>query len=517
MRDIDRDATNVQVLEEGGLTYAYTFLVVASCGMATLGLMLNSAAVIIGAMLVAPLIGPIVLLGFAIAQTDVKKAVRSLKALLVGVAGALAISVVVVKLSPYIPPTAEILARTNPNLFDLLVAVLSGMVAGYAVTHQKIGTVAGVAIATALMPPLAVTGYGLAMGDMHIYQGAFLLFLTNMLAIALTVAGMATWYGFGNLKTPRHLILETALAAVVLALLSIPLVKTLNESVAMTLTLNQVEAVLRNELNLEGGALDKLYVRLPEGKPVQISAVVFTRDFDKTAHDRLLPLLRTKLGQPVELALDQVVLGDALLQERGAQSVITNPLGTALQPDLPVSDAQLLVRHLRDVLPLPLMLSEVDANTKVATLQVSPDFVGSLNTLQQMEGHLRKRFPAWQITLIPPMRALPEIRFLAGKTSFADGGQPAMQTALWALRRWQVSSVKVTGGASLRENGRKTSGLAQQRAELIADQLRTAGLAAETAIDYPATGQHIQQEEGGAAAQRVVRIQPQLEGEPVSN
>lgn len=73
MLDIDRDATNVQVLEEGGFSYAYTFLVVASCGMATLGFMLNSAAVIIGAMLVAPPIGPIVLLGFAIAQTDIKR------------------------------------------------------------------------------------------------------------------------------------------------------------------------------------------------------------------------------------------------------------------------------------------------------------------------------------------------------------------------------------------------------------------------------------------------------------
>lgn len=108
-----------------------------------------------------------------------------------------------------------------------------------------------------------------------------------------------------------------------------------------------------------------------------------------------------------------------------------------------MSDAQLLVRHSRDVLPLPLTLSEVDANDKVATLQVAPDFVGNLNTLQQMAGRLRKRFPPWQITLIPPMRALPEIRFLAGKTSLAEGGPPAMQTALWALGRWQVSSEPV--------------------------------------------------------------------------
>lgn len=145
MRDLDRDATNEQVQEYGGLSYSYAFLVATSCGIATLGLMLNSAAVIIGAMLVAPLMGPIVLLGFAIARTDVELVIRSAKAMAVGVLAALAISVIIVKLSPFIPPTPEILARTNPNLFDLLVAVLSGMVAGYAVTHRKIGTVAGVA------------------------------------------------------------------------------------------------------------------------------------------------------------------------------------------------------------------------------------------------------------------------------------------------------------------------------------------------------------------------------------
>lgn len=367
------------------------------------------------------------------------------------------------------------------------------------------------------MPPLVASGYGLAMGDTPVFQGAFFLFLTNMLAIALTVAGMATWYGFGNLRTPRHLLWQTALAGVVLAVLAIPLVKTLNESVTRTLTVNQVEALLRKELDLEAGDLDKLSVRLPEGKPVQVSAVVFTRDYDKTAHDRLLPQLQAKLGQPVEFALDQVVLGDALLRAREAQSVIANPVGAALQPGLPLSDAQLLVRHLREVLPLPLVLSEVDATAKIAKLQIAPDFAVGLNTLRQMEARLQKRFPAWEITLIPPMRTLPEIRFMAGNASLVEDGRPALQTALWALKRWQVASVEVTGGASLQEDGRRSGSLAQQRAELIADQMRAAGLAAETAADYPTAAQKTLEKEFGVAAQRVVRIKPVMNGEAAEN
>ncbi len=508
MRDLDRDATNEQVQEDGGLSYSYAFLVVTSCGIATLGLMLNSAAVIIGAMLVAPLMGPIVLLGFAIARTDVELVIRSAKAMAVGVLAALAISVIIVKLSPFIPPTPEILARTNPNLFDLLVAVLSGMVAGYAVTHRKIGTVAGVAIATALMPPLAASGYGLATGDMRIFQGAFFLFLTNLLAIAFSVATMAMWYGFGNLRTPKNLIWQTTAAGVILVVLSIPLIRTLDESVTKTLTLNQVEDVLRQDLKLEGASLDKLDVRITDGQPVAISAVVYTREFDQSAHDRLLPKLQMRLERPVELALDQVVLGDALMRAKDQQSVLANPVGAVSQSSAPLSDAQLLVRHLREVLPLPLTLSEVDANTKVAKLQVAPSFSGSLHTLRQMEESLSKRFPAWQIALIPPMRALPEIRFLSGEIALEASGQQALKTSLWALARWQVGAVRVTGTAALNESGRKTSQLARQRAELITGQLHAAGLEARGEVDYPAASQKTREKELGVVAWRIARIQP---------
>jgi uncharacterized hydrophobic protein (TIGR00271 family) len=513
MGDLDRDATNQQVHEEGGLSYSYAFLAATSCGIATLGLMLNSAAVIIGAMLVAPLMGPIVLLGFSIAKTDVENGIRSGKALMVGVAAALSLSFVIVKLSPYIPPTPEILARTNPNLFDLLVAVLSGLVAGYAVTRRKIGTVAGVAIATALMPPLAASGYGLATSDMRIFQGAFFLFLTNMLAIALTVAGMATWYGFGNLRTPRHLIWQTAMAGMILAVLSIPLVRTLNESVTKTFTVNQVEAVLREDLKLEGATLDKLNVSLDEGKPVQIAAVVFTREFDKSAHERLLPKLRERLKRPVEFALDQVVLGDALMQASTARSVIANPVGSALQAAMPLSEAQLLVSQLRDVLPLPLVLSEVDVNTKIAKLQVAPSFVGSLSTLQQMEANLGKRFPSWQVSIIPPMRSLPDVRFRSGEAVLAGEGKQALQAGLWALERWQVGAVHVSGGAALNEKGRKTAVLARQRAELVAGQLRAAGLDVQSVAEYPVSGQTGLQKEQGLAAWRYARIEPVFDAE----
>jgi hypothetical protein len=201
-------------------------------------------------------------------------------------------------------------------------------------------------------------------------------------------------------------------------------------------------------------------------------------------------------------------LGDALMQAKANQSVLANPVAPVLQTGTPLSDAQLLVRHLREVLPLPLTLSEVEASTKVAKLLVAPGFIGSLQTLRQMEERLQKRFPSWQIALIPPMRPLPDVPFLGGKATMAEGGRQTLKTVLWALGRWQVMVVQVSGFAALGENGRKTEQLARQRADQVADLLRTAGLEVRTQVDYPGTGQKALEKEMGAAAWRLARIQP---------
>ncbi len=507
MRDLDREATEEQIREDGGLTYSFLFLVVASCGIATLGLMLNSAAVIIGAMLVAPLMGPIVLLGFSIAETNVELAKRSALALAVGVLGALSISFAIVNLAPYIPATPETLARTNPNLFDLLVAVLSGMVAGYAVTHRKIGTVAGVAIATALMPPLAASGYGLAMGEWHIFRGAFFLFLTNMVAIAFSVAAMAVWYGFGNLRTPKPLIFQTLVAAAILVALSIPLVRTLDESVSKTIMAKEVEDVLRKGLELKDTRLDKLDVRTLEGGGVQVRAVVFTHSYDKQAQDRLQPLLTGRLKQPVTLMLDQVVVGDALDRMAEERSIIASQVMAQKQAP-PLSEAQLLVRHFREVLPLPLSLSEVNATTKTATLQVAPGYAGSLATLRQMEREFQRRFADWRITLVPPVRPLPEVRFARGADTLGDEAQRTLQTLLWTLQRWQVDAVEITGRATLNEQGRKSADLALRRAQAVAARMGEAGLRASVAKSYPVAEQRDLERETGQANLRSVRVAP---------
>ncbi|MEM7678349.1 MAG: DUF389 domain-containing protein, partial [Myxococcota bacterium] len=165
---MDHDEVEARIHSDGAFTGRFGFMIIMACAIATLGLLLSSPAVIIGAMLISPLMGPIMLFGFSLALLDFAALRRSIFALSIGIGLALGISFFIVNLSPLTQTTPEIIARTRPNLFDLLVAVFSGLAGGYAVINKKGETIVGVAIATALMPPLAVVGYGLANGATQI-------------------------------------------------------------------------------------------------------------------------------------------------------------------------------------------------------------------------------------------------------------------------------------------------------------------------------------------------------------
>jgi uncharacterized membrane protein len=101
-------------------------------------------------------------------------------------------------------PTAEILARTRPNLFDPLVALFAALAGTFAIIRGRGGTIVGVAIATALMPPLAVVGYGLAAWNMPVLSGSLALFVTNCMTIAPSATIMARVYGFGHYLSGRQ-------------------------------------------------------------------------------------------------------------------------------------------------------------------------------------------------------------------------------------------------------------------------------------------------------------------------
>ena len=166
----------------------YALALLFSSGIATFGLVLNSPAVVIGAMLISPLMGPILAAGLALAAADLYLGIKSLLSILIGVVSSVLFSAALVWALPFQIPTSEILARTQPNLLDLGVALFSGLAGSVVVCRRSEGggvtALPGVAIAVALMPPLCAVGFGIGSGfAWPIISGAGLLFLTNLAAI----------------------------------------------------------------------------------------------------------------------------------------------------------------------------------------------------------------------------------------------------------------------------------------------------------------------------------------------
>jgi uncharacterized hydrophobic protein (TIGR00271 family) len=166
----------------------YWLELIFSMGIATLGLITNSAAVVIGAMLISPLRGPIIASGLAIALGDFYLGIKSTINLVLSLLAAVSLSAFITWILPFHTPTSEILARVQPTSLDLGIAVLSGMAGSIVVCRGGRGggitALPGVAIAVALMPPICVIGFGVGIGwDGGIIRGAGLLFLTNLVAI----------------------------------------------------------------------------------------------------------------------------------------------------------------------------------------------------------------------------------------------------------------------------------------------------------------------------------------------
>jgi uncharacterized hydrophobic protein (TIGR00271 family) len=148
--------------------------------IASVGLNVNSPAVIIGAMLISPLMGPIIGLGYAAGINDSELIRRAFRSLTIFVLISLATSTAYFLITPLSQPQSELLARTTPTLWDVLIAFFGGAAGIVALTRKEISNVfPGVAIATALMPPLCTAGYGLANGNLAYFAGAFYLFAIN--------------------------------------------------------------------------------------------------------------------------------------------------------------------------------------------------------------------------------------------------------------------------------------------------------------------------------------------------
>lgn len=186
-KDKDNELETVESIRKGvEFKGANLWILIFAIFMASLGLNVNSTAVIIGAMLISPLMGPIMGVGLSVGLNDFELMKRSLKSFLITTAFSVATATIYFLFTPLNEAQSELLARTSPTIYDVFIALFGGLAGVVALsTKEKGNVIPGVAIATALMPPLCTAGFGLATGNLLYFLGAFYLYFINSVFISL--------------------------------------------------------------------------------------------------------------------------------------------------------------------------------------------------------------------------------------------------------------------------------------------------------------------------------------------
>lgn len=413
--------------EEAYLSGRYMFMTAMSGGIAILGLLLSSPAVVIGAMLLSPLMGPIIGLGFALAIGDYEWLGKSAKALLAGSLMAIVLCAIIVFLSPIQTVTSEIAARTRPNLFDLLVALFSALAGAYAMIRGKEGTIVGVAIATALMPPLAVVGYGLATFNATVFGGALLLFVTNAITIALTAMLMARLYGFRAALTERQTILQNLAVTIVFIALAIPLGYSLiqigREANGARLVRGELEELFDPRSRLSQVDIDWRV------EPVAIDATVLTPRLEPEAEARGQRALSAMLDKPVELRINQYQVGTGAQAAEAAQLAAAQAQREATEN----AKASALSRELALVAGVSEDEVTIDRGKRRAIVRARPLPGAQLAAYRALERRIAADATDWTVVIQPPAGALPSIPFDDEKPT-AEGAE-ALELIAWAAER----------------------------------------------------------------------------------
>lgn len=434
---VDQKAVIEKRREDCLLSERYLFMTAMSGGIAILGLLLSSPAVVIGAMLLSPLMGPIIGLGFALALGDYQWLRKSARSLAWGTVMAVALCALVVFLSPIQTVTPEIAARTRPNLFDLLVAFFSALAGAYAMIRGREGTIVGVAIATALMPPLAVVGFGLATFNWTVFSGALLLYVTNLLTIALTAWGMVRLYGFRSSLTDRQSQFQNFVVVAVFLALAVPL----------ALSLRQIgweynaQRIVRGELQDAFDARSRLsQVDINfAARPISIDATVLTPELKLEAEVQAERALERRLGQKVDLILTQYQVGTSATAAEKAQLSAAR----ANEEAAAAKRAEDLAKRLSLVAGVTEGDVVIDRQRRRAMVRAKPLSGANLGTYYALEQRIAETEPDWSIELLPPMGTLPTIAFErkldheeeAGAMGTTREGAQSLATVQWAAQR----------------------------------------------------------------------------------
>ena len=309
-----REQIYQSILDSSRLDLEYVAMLAFAGLIALFGLIQNSVAVIIGAMLISPLMNPVLAGALALVLGDWSLGRRATSVLAWSIGGAIALTWLVAWLSPLKQVTPEILARTNPNVLDMLIAVLAGLAGTLALRGGPVSMtiIPGVAIAVAVIPPLSVVGFALSTHHGAMAWGAFLLFITNLVSIMISAAVVFRLMGFvprGDTEEGRaKLRKRMAVSALLLVILAVPLVQTLRRAVTQIGLRADVEEVVNRGFKTGHSTVaDLSYAQGGDGFKVNVT--VRTTEYFGTAQiEAVQAALRKRFGPNAQLLVDQILV-----------------------------------------------------------------------------------------------------------------------------------------------------------------------------------------------------------------
>jgi uncharacterized hydrophobic protein (TIGR00271 family) len=299
--DQDEVKETFVILKEGArASEAYLVLVVLSTLLATIGLFANSAPVIIGAMILAPLMAPIISLSMGVLRQSGPLVAQSSKTLVIGIILALCFAMLLTLMIPLQNINHEIGSRLSPTILDLGVAIVSGIAGAYAYTRSEVAkSLAGVAIAVALVPPLAVSGMGIGWLDWEVFSGSFLLFTANLVGMILAAAATFLVMGF----SPFHLAKKgIILSTVFVVVVSVPLVFAFTTMVKEQRIVHTLEGWKTNGIEVQD-------VKISSGTPTYVSVKLLSDIPLQTEQlDQVKQQMENLLGQNIRLEATTAVV-----------------------------------------------------------------------------------------------------------------------------------------------------------------------------------------------------------------
>lgn len=302
--------------ENASTSNSFVLLMVLSALLASLGLFLNSPSVVIGAMVLAPLMAPIISLAMGLLRSDADLSRRSFATLSIGMSIAILLSAAMAAVMPFHELTAEIEGRLHPSTLDLLVAVISGVAGAFAHARENIAkSLPGVAIAVALVPPLCVSGIGAGWQQWPVFYGAMLLFLTNLTGIILAAGLTFMVIGFAPFSRAKKGIM---LALLLVAAVSVPLSLSF---VNMQKVARIKQQLVSYEYQLSGQHQRLRNIKVRLGEPFRISADLVTAQIPDPAMLTLFEQhLAEQLGHAVSVDFSvRLVSEDYFLPDRPEQ------------------------------------------------------------------------------------------------------------------------------------------------------------------------------------------------------